>query len=249
VRRHVTVRVKASGVRAGPAGGRTNATSVGHELVVTHASGVGRRENNEDSILIAPKLGVFAVADGLGGHAQGEIASRLAVEAIRDVFATKPAQQSIPTTLRDALATANDRILATNQREKSPTRRAMATTVVALALDQGRAAGFVAWAGDSRLYRRRNRTLVRMTDDHVVVKPMLQRCLGAIPGEAGELRAFDLRDGDVVMLCSDGLTDTLHDRAIEQVLRRGGDAAALVTAALSVGDARQDNVSVVVVRV
>jgi serine/threonine protein phosphatase PrpC len=162
---------------------------------------------------------------------------------------TKPAQQSVPTTVRDALETANDRILGVNQREQSPARRAMATTIVALALDVGRAAGFVAWAGDSRLYRLRNRTLVRMTDDHVVVRPMLQRCLGAIPGEAGELRAFDVRDGDVVMLCSDGLTDTLDDRAIEQVLRRGGDADALVAAALAVGDPRQDNVSVVVVRV
>jgi protein phosphatase len=194
-------------------------------------------------------LGVFAVADGLGGHDGGEVASRLAVEAIRDVFATKPAQQSIPTTLRDALATANDRILATNQREKSLTRRAMATTVVALALDQGRAAGFVARAGDSRLYRLRNRTLVRMTDDHVVVRPMLQRCLGATPGEAADLRAVDLREGDALMVCSDGLTDTPDDRAIEQVLRRGGDADALVAAALAVGDPRQDNVSVVVVRV
>ena len=218
-------------------------------MIATHATEIGRRENNEDSLLVASELGVFAVADGLGGHAGGEAASRLAVDAIRDVFTARPRGQRVETTLREALETANDRILTTSLRPTFARLRGMGTTIVALACDAERKRGIVGWSGDSRCYRLRSGALALVTRDHVVVKPLLHRCLGTTPGEAGDLREVDLRPGDVMLLCSDGLTDTLEDRDIERILDRGGDARALVAATLARRERRQDNVSVVVVRV
>ncbi len=206
-----------------------------------------RRENNEDSFCIREDLGLFLVADGMGGHVAGEIASRLVVEEVaRFIAATAPAGDGpggrparasageAGDRLRAALVEANRKLAVRVAGDAS--LHGMATTAVAL-LAAGEALA-LAHVGDSRAYRYRAPRLARLTRDHSWVEEQIRAGLltpdaarrhpwrhvvtRAIAGTADldvEVMALTVAPGDRVLLCSDGLSSVVSDDGIAAVLR------------------------------
>jgi protein phosphatase len=209
---------------------------------------VGRkRDHNEDSHLVNPDLNVFVVADGMGGHAGGETASRLAVETIdreMKAFHARPdnpwaAQVEIPDSpladaLRDAVEGACSAVWKTAQ--ANPNLDGMGTTVTALLVNGDHV--FVGHVGDSRCYIVRGPDVLQVTEDHSLVNEQLK--MGLItPDEARHSRlkniitrsvgfeedvlvdAMGLRGepGDTFVMCSDGLSNLVEDQEIARVVR------------------------------
>jgi len=218
------------------------------------------RGNNEDAVFASPRLA--AVADGVGGQAAGEVASRAAIDALVHLDKTR-LDRPLEDALAEAVATGNERIgFIAGCR---PQTAGMSTTITAVALGED---GYVlANVGDSRAYLLRDGELARLTRDDSYVQMLLDN--GAIePDEARRhpqrslvLEALDgdpergapvvttapARAGDRLLLCSDGLSDYVDDEAIAAVLRDGAReevAERLVATALRAG--ARDNVSVVV---
>ncbi len=236
------------------------------------------RSSNQDAFTILNDRGLWVVADGMGGHPGGDVASRLAVEVISQQAAaafphsmTKPAgrNRSAAAQLKAMIEAANRAILATA--EASPNLKGMGTTVVALQVSSGlRAHATVAHVGDSRAYLWRDSNLTPLTRDHSLVEDyvrqglispeearfhphrhVLSRALGIAEAAEPDVSSFSLRRGDVLVLCTDGLTKMLPDEQIAEVLRRTGRqpqqiCAALVEQALQSGG--EDNVTVVACR-
>lgn len=222
--------------------------------------------HNEDAWRIEPELGAFALADGMGGYNAGEVASAIAVDVALAQPFDQPAGASSPDPLEQlarAVSAANASILAAAARR--PQCLGMGTTL-ALAWIAGTRL-FHAHVGDSRIYLLRGHELLRLTRDHTVGQAMidsgsvepassraaafrgvLTRALGVEPSVAPDLGEVELRPGDRVLLCSDGLSDPLDDGAIRALLdtgdRAAAQAAALVQAALAAGSL--DNITAVV---
>ena len=227
---------------------------------VTH---MGRRAANEDALLVDPAHGLFVVADGMGGHAAGEVASQLAVATIRELMARDDAHADL---LSDAVRQANDRILASAS--DSVDYAGMGTTVTAAVIRDGHVA-FVS-VGDSRMYLWRRGGLTQltrddswlaharatgtaMTDDEATRHPMrhvLTEVVGVRPHLIAELQVQSLEVGDLLLLCSDGLHGAVATEVIGATLQQAGDASSaaerLVQEALERGTT--DNVTAIVVR-
>jgi len=229
-----------------------------------------RRESNEDDFLLEPVRGVYAVADGMGGHAAGEIASHLAIDTIRELLdgSDRDLQdaEDAAAWLRDAVVEANRRICDSIRLHEE--RRGMGTTVVALVHSGDDAV--VGHVGDSRGYLLRGDELLRMTSDHSWVNEQVKlglmnddaaqrhpmrnivtRALGSRPDVVVDLTSVEAKPGDVFLLCSDGLNTMLSDDQIHEILvdhRRSPVSAcrSLVDAANRNGG--EDNVTVVVAR-
>src|SRR5512137_749215 len=220
-------------------------------LAATGATDVGRkRAHNEDSFLVLPEESLFCVADGLGGHASGEVASRLAVEEMAEFFrltgrdeeATWPFRED-PALGRDAnrlavsIRLANRRV---HERSRADAHLAgMGTTVVAAHYTR-RGTVLVAHVGDSRAYLFRDGTLAPLTEDHSLLatyirqqrpspeeieafphKNVIVRALGMADSVDVDLREDPARAGDLLLLCCDGLSGMLPDARIAEVLRGG----------------------------
>lgn len=232
------------------------------------------RDSNEDSLLELPRDGLFAVADGMGGHAAGEVASQLALETLEEELSgggddALPAPDAVVRAVRKA-----NRVILRNTRE-NPSRSGMGTTLTALALS-GEGEWRIGQVGDSRGYLLRDGDLVQLTSDHSWVgqqvadgemskeearqHPMssvLERALGTSEELDVDVEDGEARPGDLFLLCSDGLTDMLPDSEIRSLLveEAGGDDALdlegtvdrLIDAANRAGG--RDNVTVVLVRV
>jgi serine/threonine protein phosphatase PrpC len=215
-------------------------------------SDVGRkRHGNEDSFRLAPELGLFVVADGMGGHAAGEVASRLAVDTIQEwvvkylggsdaALAGKPE----PTCCREAnfllssIRLANRIIYdaAQGRREYA----GMGTTVVSILAVNDHVA--LAHVGDSRIYRLRGEQIVQLSRDHSLVqqqvdrgiispeeaqesqyKHLITRALGVKESVEVELAEQPVLPGDFLLLCSDGLSDLLEDEEMLGIVREHAD--------------------------
>ncbi|HZI64160.1 MAG TPA: Stp1/IreP family PP2C-type Ser/Thr phosphatase [Thermoanaerobaculia bacterium] len=236
------------------------------------------RTHNEDCFDIDPDHHMYVVADGMGGHSHGEVASRIAVKAIRDFvaqtadgdttwpFAYDTRLQRHSNRLKAAVRIAHDRVLRAIRQDG--TLVGMGTTVVGFLIDDDTAA--VAHVGDSRAYRLRDGHLDLLTQDHTWVneqvvagylseeqarahplKNVVTRALGGESEVVVDVKEFDLRPGDVYLLCSDGLTTMLSDEEIEKRLQASqpGDqiCRSLVKDANSRGGL--DNVTVVLLSV
>ena len=232
---------------------------------------VGRRTNNEDAVSARPELGLYVVADGMGGYEGGEVASAIAVDSITELvrrtagdadctwpYAIDPQRSPTENELLVATRLANDRIAARRTGEL----REMGSTVVALRIAGDRAV--IAHVGDSRLYRLRAGALAQLTIDHSLVaqleasgmavapdfqwRHVVTRALGTSLGEP-DIQCVPLCAGDVFLLCTDGLSEVLARDAIAQLLELPAEAAcrALVDAAYAAGS--RDNISAIVVRV
>jgi PPM family protein phosphatase len=219
------------------------------------------RRSNEDSYLMRSPL--FMVADGMGGAQAGEIASRMCAEAFAaaDLLHGAPADM-----LRETIRAANRRILERSRSD--PDAAGMGTTVTAAFMDDSGTIAF-AHVGDSRAYLLRDGSLQRLSDDHSLVgelvrkgelsetdaerhpqRSVITRALGT--DESVEVDSFAVRaqDGDLFLLCSDGLNTMVPEAAIADILAGGGAAAKiardLVRAALAGGG--EDNVTAIVFR-
>jgi serine/threonine protein phosphatase PrpC len=229
------------------------------------------REQNEDYIGIVPEAGLVVVADGMGGHLAGEVASKLAVEAIThyvvDAFAQdrRPGERPESKVLGEAIQQANRNIYELARQE--PAYAGMGSTVVAVIFHGNKLA--VGHVGDSRLYRFRNGILDQLTQDHSVVqelvsrglataeearltvgKNLVTRALGVDPQVLADVNELPLEDNDIYLLCSDGLNDVLADGDIEMMLIEHGRQ--LETAAHHMVDTANarggpDNISVILV--
>ena len=219
-----------------------------------------RRRINEDRVLDRGDAGLWAVADGMGGHAAGDVAAQIATDALRDAADRMPT----PATVADSLRHASRSIHSSAGGGAGATS---GTTVVAL-----HAAGGVAtllWVGDSRGYRWRDGTLRQLTRDHSLVQTLVDRgalhadeaehhphanvvtrALGVAGTVAVDTVTSDVLPDDLFLLCSDGLSKACRPAELADLLDRGGTpdaiAEALVAAAL-VRDG-SDNISVAVMR-
>ncbi|MGE5181757.1 MAG: protein phosphatase 2C domain-containing protein [Acidobacteriota bacterium] len=218
-------------------------------IVGAAETSVGKvRDHNEDSHYIDPELGIFLVCDGMGGHAAGEVASALAVQTIRERWAsdatqgiadqwlsagTPDARRLLLTTVRDGVLAAHDAILEEARHDR--TKGGMGTTLVGAMVVGGDIV--FAHCGDSRAYLVRDGIAMQLTEDHTLLarllaagvdvdvqgdgarfKSMLTNALGI--GDEVKVSSFvvPLADGDRFLLCSDGITEYIDEPEIGEVL-------------------------------
>jgi protein phosphatase len=228
------------------------------------ATAIGRvREHNEDSLLAED--GVFVVADGMGGHAAGEVASRIAVETLAELVTRTPRR---PEDVLESIATANRRILESGAQHPEQTGMGTTATGVTVVSVDGSEQWLVFNVGDSRVYRLVAEQLALVTVDHSEVRELVDaglitqeeaawhplrnvvtRSLGAERTPRPDTWVLAPEAGERFVVCSDGLSNELTDDQIREVLlaEREPQAAAerLVSEAVAAGG--HDNVSVVVV--
>jgi len=232
----------------------------------THVGHV--RESNEDSYKIIPEIGLIVVADGMGGHAGGEVASALVIENVeREIRAIGAFARAAPAlALTAAIRAANDAVRKTGE-ERAALKGMGSTVVCALVIDR---VAHVAHAGDSRAYRVRNGKIERLTRDHSLVeeylrenpgaseddlegvyKHLVTRAVGAASSLEVDVNEYECEPGDIILFCSDGLTGPVDDDAIARLVSRAKDldsaAMALVQAALDGGG--PDNVTVALAQI
>lgn len=237
------------------------------QLQAAGVSDVGRRRRmNEDAFALVPGQGLYLVADGMGGHSAGHVASGLAArEVARAIDDPARANGRTPSErLRSAVAVANDAIVMTARSREE--LAGMGTTLVALLAVGDRAA--LAHVGDSRAYLVRRGRVRQLTDDHSLVgelqrrgeltadaarehphRHVLTRALGVRRLVEADLAEIGLVPGDVFVLCTDGLTTHVRDEEIAEAVREQPDPQTAAKSLVDLANARggEDNVTVVVV--
>lgn len=226
---------------------------MGLRFVVGGHTDKGRvREANEDAFCLIPEETAWVLADGMGGHVAGAIASQMAVDVVKDFlvrwrhepdfewpFEIMPGRSDIENALLNAVRVANVRLY--NRSEVDPECSGMGTTLVAMQYrpEQGLV---IAHVGDSRAYRLRGETLTQLTDDHSLVNHLMrffhlsEAQAKARAGSNVIVRAVGLEDDveadlnidhpqfdDIYMMCSDGLTDLVDDWAIQNIMLNNAD--------------------------
>ena len=202
------------------------------------------RENNEDNFLIDAKAGLLVVADGMGGHKSGELASADAIRVMQEILTDNsmqtghrntPPNRTIPGDNRvaTAIAAANEIINNQNHERGYGPREAMGTTIVGLYFQpDSPMVATIFHVGDSRLYRFRNGTLDQITRDHSAYENWLEdggngpapglhilsQAIGPSKSVAPGIQQQTFHPGDIVLLCSDGLTNLVSNSAIEALL-------------------------------
>ncbi len=225
-----------------------------------------RRKANEDRYAVSPDLGLYLVADGMGGHRAGQVASEMAAEvALEAVQALEGASSSLSEKLRYAVAAANRAIFTRSTQE--PGLTGMGTTLVAMLAGAGRAA--LAHVGDSRAYLVRGGRIRQLTDDHSIVaelvrrreiseddarehphRHVLTRALGVRRSVEADLVELTPEAGDVFVLCSDGLTNHVADEEIAKLVSDPTDLQEVCERLVDFANGRggDDNTTVVLVQ-
>jgi len=260
-------------------GRRGQQANLGDALEFAELSDTGRkRDHNEDSVGSDPERGIVTLADGMGGHNAGEVASRLAVETILrelpgGIDAIKDEGDSEEVYTPESLATRAtieqaNRVIH-GAAVSQPQYHGMGTTVIAAVFYDDRLT--VAHVGDSRVYRLRQGALEQVTRDHTLLQELVDkgfytpeearhslnrnvvtRALGVEPAVKVDVVEDICLPGDIYLLCSDGLNDMIEDEAIRLTLERFGanlERAADRLVAQANDNGGADNVSVVLVRV
>ena len=233
------------------------------------------REHNEDCFLVVPESGIAILADGMGGHLAGEVASAMAIDKVTHslhqafTVARVPGEKresSEAAALVEAIQAANTAIHAASMNR--PEQAGMGTTIVAATFHDKLLT--VAHVGDSRLYRYRHGVFEQITEDHSMVQELLRRglmtpeeartsvnrnlvtrALGIDPTVEVEVKEHNFEDGDIYLLCSDGLNDVLLDEEIAVILEQYlSDLDTATQKMITEVNARggPDNVSIVLVR-
>jgi serine/threonine protein phosphatase PrpC len=237
------------------------------------------RKNNEDAYLADDGIGLYAVADGIGGHEGGEVASRTAIEGlsrvVRERFARSdhntpahgiPAEgNTAGVTLSRAFTLANSLIRRTA--DENPALLRMGTTMTALLFRE--TIVHVAHVGDSRAYRLRAGVLAQVTDDHTVIadqmraglltpeqarrnpyRHVITRALGIDPELEVDSREIEVRPDDAFLLCTDGLTEMVDDETIRRILEGASAQEASERLVREANDrGGVDNITVVVIQI
>lgn len=224
-----------------------------------------RRKNNEDLFFVDKELGLFIVADGMGGHAAGEVASRIAVETVCQSLQAadliNPQKQ-----LSRAIEKANQAVEQAANGNKA--WQGMGTTLTIFLLQPQQ--GYLAHVGDSRIYRFRGSQLEQLSDDHSLIGEQLRRgiltpeqaktstlgnillqAIGMTPQLDICQKSISLAAGDRFLLCSDGLTDMVSDIEIEEILKQldplSPPCEALIEKAIAAGG--KDNITAIVLQI
>ena len=235
------------------------------------------RKHNEDSIFLDQGLGLFVVADGLGGHAAGEVASRIVVERIAKVIESTARQdiKSLPSydsgysvngnRLREAIFD-SDRAI-TDDIVRHPERETMGSTVVACLVEGSKAT--IAHVGDSRAYLVGEKTIAQVTRDHSWVaeqvangiltteeakrhpfRNVITQALGNGNDLAIDIVDLELKGSDVILLCSDGLSGMVMDEDILSIVKQASNLQVAARGLIdrAIENGGEDNVSVVVLK-
>jgi serine/threonine protein phosphatase PrpC len=241
------------------------------ELAVGARSDVGMiRSGNEDNFFAEAneRRGVFVVADGMGGHAAGEVASEMAVQIVaRHLLALtsvldERASETLAQSMRDANRAIYDRMLA------EVDKQGMGTTASVLVLSDNQF--LIGQIGDSRIYLLRDGALTQLTKDHSYVQEqvdaglltaeqaryhpysnVITRCVGASETVEADIYAGEMRPGDVFLLASDGLTGMVDDRRLQQMLLARAGPGRIVDALIAEANGRGglDNITAIVIQV
>jgi len=233
------------------------------------------RPNNEDNFYIAEEKGVLVVADGMGGHASGEVASKMAIDIIRDSFiATGGENEPIIGKYDDDYSEVTNRIgsamrlanLAIYEASQSDSRwQGMGTTIAAVVINNKRLS--IAHVGDSRIYLIRAGDIAQLTDDHTLVyeqvkreimtkeeadvsemKNLLTRAVGIRQDVEIDLDELTLADGDILVLCTDGLSSMVTDDDILSAVTSSENPSAACERLVDMANDNggQDNITVIV---
>ncbi len=220
------------------------------------------RKHNEDNLLERPEIGLWVVADGMGGHAKGDVASQMIVDNLKKVHEGTSLIKYIDE-IEDRLLTVNQKLI---EKARASTKRATigSTVVIMLAFDKY---CIYFWAGDSRLYRLRDNTARQITTDHsqvelyieqglisreeALVHPhgnMITRAIGATDNFFLDMDIQEMASKDRYLLCSDGLTKHLPDVEIEELLQgKDTDETCKTLIDLTLSRGAGDNVTAIVV--
>lgn len=223
------------------------------------------RENNEDSFYVDDKKGIFIVADGMGGHNAGEVASQMAVETIKECFDKNTAfvYNDYSKLIEKAIKEANTAIYKkANQNEAL---QGMGTTIVFALIKEDKL--YLAHVGDSRAYMLTKKGLKQLTEDHSLVNDLIKQ--GKLSAEEAHFhpmrhvitRALGVKNevevdvntipykGGLILLCTDGLTDMLEDKEIEEIVKNTPEPQKACELLIGKANERggRDNVTVVVV--
>ena len=236
---------------------------------IAHLTDIGCvREENEDSVYIDPEGRTFIVADGMGGHNAGEVASQMACEIIGNQLAQIEEGHSVENPLEwmeRAVLQAHEAI--TETAHQNPDYHGMGTTVEVLWLDNRKA--YWGHVGDSRIYHIRNGDFKQITQDHSLINEYIQKgvlnpeeawnspmrhvilqALGSVEDIEVETGSVDLKAGDLFLICSDGLTDVIKDKDLQELLFATQDLDVAVHNAIE--QVKQlgapDNISLILIR-
>jgi serine/threonine protein phosphatase PrpC len=224
------------------------------------------RARNEDSMLMMPERSLFAIADGMGGHQGGEVASSLAIDTLEDAFARSAfegrvrADGEVPRRGRElasAVQMTNECVRAMALADRELT--GMGTTLVAARFSPNKQRLYVGHVGDSRCYRMRRGNLRLLTTDHTMESlgmkgprgKDLYQAVGVSPGLTIDLIVDKPQEDDVYLLCSDGLSKMLKDEEIGHVLAQHQDLESALYTFIEQANDRggKDNVTVIIVKV
>ena len=250
------------------------------EITAAGETNVGvKRSRNEDNLLKMPEENLFAVADGMGGHSSGEVASQIAVEGIANFFKATRQDEDITWPYKMdknrpydenrfimSVKLANLRIFEASQREAR--YRGMGTTIAGVNFIDGDA--LIAHVGDSRVYRVRNKQMTQLTEDHSLLndyikakkltpdeianfphKNVIVRALGMKETVLVDLSRHTLQAGDIYVSCSDGLSGMVTDEELLEVINTTPDLQEAVTTLINKANEAGgvDNITVVVARI
>ena len=236
------------------------------------------RSKNEDNYYMDDAAGLFVVADGMGGHASGEVASKMAVDIIRDYIKginnERPAQigayrqdcSETTNRLGSAIRLANMAIYEASR--KNPQLQGMGTTVAAAQIDGRRLS--LAHIGDSRVYLVRAGDIEQLTDDHTIVyeqvkreiitkdeasksemRHILTKALGISAEAEVDMNEMNVAPNDILLFCSDGLSGMVDDETMRTVVEATDDPAVACEQLISLANAKggKDNITVIVARI
>lgn len=193
------------------------------------------RRHNEDSMLVRPEIGLWAVADGMGGHAKGDMASQMVVESLRKIHEGTSLVRYIDD-IEDHVQAVNGKLI---EKARESMKKVTIGSTVVIMLAYGRYCVYI-WAGDSRLYRLRDDQIRQITTDHSQVElyieqglisreeafahphgNMITRAVGAMEDLHLDMDIQEMADGDRYLLCSDGLTKHVPDIELQELLKEG----------------------------
>lgn len=241
--------------------------------ITIHSFGISdiglARKKNEDHFKVVKENNFFLLADGMGGHKAGEIAARKAVEIVENAFLVDKLPENldqIKHKLYHSIKKANDEIYHLSL--ENPDLRGMGTTLCSLFVFKDQA--IIGHVGDSRVYRYRNNTLIQLTNDHSLIfdliktqhveedeplpcphRNVITKAIGPSSFVEPEIESYPLEPGDLILMCSDGLSDYVSSRRINKVLSRDIplETKAYYLIELAKKRKSQDNISLILLEI
>jgi serine/threonine-protein phosphatase Stp1 len=220
-----------------------------HEGLFLEVSTATRRGvnhiRNEDAHIVDAECGLFAIADGMGGHRDAHVASNALASSLAQTLLEGVTLKGKIELTTQAIKRVNEALF--NDSMSDPDRDICGSTIVALLADEGHACCL--WAGDSRLYLFRDVHLYLISEDHAAGDGALTRAVGSSPDLVLDSRLIEIRPGDTFLLCSDGLSKGVEEKDIADMLAGsdGGLVDRLVEKAVAGGS--MDDITLVVVRI